>query len=59
MSYRKAEEKALEWIKTQAVLHDPDMIAGGKPLNITGMGNARVNSSIGSQWKNQIKELDQ
>ena len=39
-----------EWMDTQAVLHDPDQVAGGDPFNITGMGDRRVNSSLGSQW---------
>jgi hypothetical protein len=34
-----------------AALHDPDQIAGGDPTNITRMGNRRVNSSLGSQWR--------
>ena len=29
-----------------------DGIAGGKVDQITGMGDSKVNSSIGSQWKN-------
>jgi hypothetical protein len=31
-------------------LHNPDGIAGGKVNDITGMGDSRVNSSLGSQW---------
>lgn len=42
----------------QAALHDPDQIAGGHGTNITGMGDARVNSSIGSQWKDRIGSID-
>lgn len=45
------EKKSNNWIKTQAALHDPNQIAGGNPLNVTGMGNKRINSLIGSQWK--------
>lgn len=53
-----AENQAKEWMKTQAALHDPDQIAGGDPKNITGMGNARVNSSIGSQWQGKSRADD-
>ena len=35
-----------------------NQIAGGKGDNITGMGDARVNSSIGSQWKTRIGKID-
>lgn len=58
--YRKANPKATEAeakkyakdsMEGQAALHNPDGIAGGKPGDITGMGDSSVNSSIGSQWK--------
>ena len=52
MSYEMAEAKAKKWLKTQAALHDPDQIAGGDPTHVTGMGDRRINSSLGSQWKN-------
>lgn len=51
ISRNEANNLAEEWLKTQAALHDPDQIAGGNPENITGMGDARVNSSMGSQWR--------
>ncbi|EEL39600.1 hypothetical protein IEC_02373 [Bacillus toyonensis] len=57
-SFREAEEQALKWIKDKAALHDPDQIAGGNPLKITGMGDSRINSSIGSQWKSRIGNVD-
>lgn len=53
-----AKIQAEEWIKTQAALHNPDMIAGGKPSNIQGLGDAGVNSSLGSQWRHRIDEVD-
>ena len=58
LSEEKAEALAKEWIKTQAALHDPDQIAGGNPENITGMGDARINSSIGSQWQAKSRADD-
>ncbi|MGG3639964.1 T7SS effector LXG polymorphic toxin [Bacillus gobiensis] len=58
LSYQEAEEKANKWIKGQAALHNPDQIAGGNPLHIGGMGDKRINSSIGSQWRTNIVTLD-
>ena len=52
MSYSEAKKQAEKWLSTQAVLHNPDMIAGGNPFSVTGVGEARINSSIGSQWGN-------
>ncbi|WP_412973634.1 polymorphic toxin type 15 domain-containing protein [Niallia circulans] len=59
MSWEEAEIKANSWLKTQAALHNPDLIAGGNPLNIGGMGDKRINSSIGSQWKYRIDIVDE
>ena len=39
-------------------MHDPDQIAGGNALNVTGMGNKRINSSIGSQWKTRADDVE-
>lgn len=58
MSFTEAKADADDWIKTQAALHDPDQIAGGNPTNVTGVGDSRVNSSIGAQWKENVKILD-
>lgn len=59
MSRQDANKKANEWLETQAALHNPDQIAGGNPINIGGMGDKKVNSSIGSQWKYRIDVLDE
>ncbi|POZ59988.1 polymorphic toxin type 15 domain-containing protein [Chromobacterium alticapitis] len=32
-----------------AALHEPDMVIGGRPDMVTGYGDLRVNSSLGSQ----------
>ena len=56
-SSENAEKLAEEWIKTQSALHNPDMNAGGNPLDVTDVGDARINSSIGSQWRNGNTEL--
>ena len=58
-SRSEAKRIAEDWIKTQAALHAPDMIAGGYATKITGMGDTRINSSLGSQWRPRISEMDQ
>lgn len=59
-----AKKYADDYLKGKDALHNPDGVAGGKADAITGLGNSRVNSSIGSQWghgraasiENQIKQ---
>lgn len=58
MSYKDAKNEAESWLKTQAALHNPDQIAGGNPKKVSRMGDARVNSSIGSQWRVRVQQLD-
>ena len=60
MSYSEANAEANNWAKGQSALHGPDQIAGGSASDITGLGDSRVNSSIGSQWKadSRIGTLD-
>ncbi|WP_336047166.1 polymorphic toxin type 15 domain-containing protein, partial [Solibacillus ferritrahens] len=57
-SFDEAEKEAGKWLKTQAALHNPDQVAGGRPEIIGGMGDKRVKFSIGSQWKSRIKIVD-
>ncbi|WP_297429166.1 polymorphic toxin type 15 domain-containing protein, partial [Clostridium sp.] len=59
MSYQEAEAQANKWMDSQAALHNPDQSAGGNPLNIGGMGDKRINSSIGAQWKYRIDAVDE
>ena len=59
MSRSEAKTKAQEWLDTQAALHNPDQIAGGYAEQIGGMGDKRINSSIGSQWKYRIDAVDE
>ncbi len=59
MSWDEAEKKAESWLKTKAAVHNPDQIAGGHPLHIGGMGDKRINSSIGAQWKYRIDVVDE
>lgn len=59
MSFQEAEKQAEKWLDSQAALNNPDQIAGGNPLNIGGMGDKAINSSIGSQWKYRIDAVDE
>ena len=54
---KKAKEAAALKMKEIAALHEPDMIAGGIDA-VSNMGDRRVNSSIGSQWKSRVGEID-
>ncbi|UTZ44660.1 polymorphic toxin type 15 domain-containing protein [Vibrio campbellii] len=56
----KAAERTNEIMDNLAALHDPDMIAGGND-KVIRMGDAKVNSSIGPQWryKQRLKGMDE
>lgn len=54
----EAMENAREWMKTQAATHRLDGIAGGDVTDISGVGDARINSSLGSQWRSRVGALD-
>lgn len=54
----RAEKRATEIMQDLAALHDPDTIAGGHTDNISRMGDNRINSSIGPQWRSRVKVLD-
>ncbi|MFX3618008.1 MAG: polymorphic toxin type 15 domain-containing protein [Sporolactobacillus sp.] len=58
ISFSQAKKEAKEWLNTQAALHNPDQIAGGKADIIGGIGDKEINSSIGSQWKYRIDTVD-
>ncbi len=58
LSRQEANKQAEEWLASQAALHNPDQIAGGNPLDITRIGDKRINSSLGSQWKGNIGGVD-
>ena len=58
-SIEDATKQANDWMNTQAALHNPDQIAGGNPLNVSGMGDKGINSSLGSQWKYRIDDVDE
>ncbi|MGX1194609.1 T7SS effector LXG polymorphic toxin [Metabacillus sp. SLBN-84] len=59
LSRAEAKKHAAKWLETKAALHNPDQIAGGKADIIGGLGDKRVNSSIGSQWKYRIDIVDE
>lgn len=59
MPYDEAEQAALEWMKSQHAIHRLDAVAGGDPLDFDGVGDAAVNSSIGSQWRSRVPDLEQ
>ena len=54
---RAAKIIAREKMSILAALHNPDLFAGGKDV-ISDFGDARVNSSIGAQWRGRIDGLD-
>jgi hypothetical protein len=54
---RAAKTIAREKMSALAALHNPDLFAGGKDI-ISDFGDARVNSSIGAQWRGRIDGLD-
>lgn len=58
MSRDEARESAQEWMSTQAATHRLDGIAGGDVEDVPGVGDAGVNSSLGSQWKSRIGDVE-
>ncbi|MGW8440288.1 polymorphic toxin type 15 domain-containing protein [Paenibacillus sp. S33] len=55
----EAKKQASKWLDGQAALHNPDQIAGGIPEHVSGVGDRRVNSSLGSQWKKRAGKIDE
>jgi Novel toxin 15 len=51
----KSPAQAAKDVKTElaslAATHRLDIIAGGNPSDISGMGDSKVNSSLGPQWR--------
>lgn len=43
--------------KGKAYLHEPDMRTGGKPTDVTGLGDSRNNSIVGGQADRIAKEI--
>jgi Domain of unknown function (DUF4157)/Novel toxin 15 len=57
LSYEDSEKKADAFMKTQAALHEADLVAGGD-VTPTALGSKYINSSIGSQWRTRISFVD-
>jgi hypothetical protein len=51
MSNAKAEQQVTQELSQLAATHRLDIIAGGNPSDISGLGDSRVNSSVGRQWR--------
>ena len=58
-SIKEAKEEVRSMMNDLAALHDPDQIAGGNPDKILGLGDKRINQSIGSQWRGRINSIDE
>lgn len=54
----QAKQEAAEWLETQHAIHRLDSVAGGDPLDFDGVGDAAVNSSVGSQWRTRVPVLE-
>lgn len=54
----EAAQNAREWLSTQAATHRLDGIAGGNVTDISGVGDTRINSSLGSQWRSRVGDID-
>ena len=59
LSYSEAKEEASKWLTTQAALHNPDQIAGGIADIINDVGDIKINSSIGYQWRGRIGKVEE
>jgi hypothetical protein len=57
-SRAEAKQNAANWLQGQAATHRLDGIAGGDVTDISGVGDARVNSSLGSQWRSRVGDID-
>ncbi|WP_243408810.1 MULTISPECIES: polymorphic toxin type 15 domain-containing protein [unclassified Microbacterium] len=58
LSVEQAQQAAAEWLKGQAALHRLDGIAGGDVTDISRVGDTRINSSLGSQWRTRVGDID-
>ena len=57
-SRAEATQNASSWLSTQAATHRLDGIAGGDVTDISGVGDSRINSSLGSQWRTRVGDID-
>lgn len=54
----QAQQAAEQWLRGQAATHRLDGIAGGDVTDISGVGDSRINSSLGSQWRSRVGDID-
>jgi len=63
MTPEDAETTAKARIKSEMsrldATHALDMVAGGVPSDISGLGDLSANRSIGSQWRDRVRKLDE
>ena len=60
MNPRIASRQINKRMTNLAATHRLDIIAGGDPSDISGLGDKRVNSSLGSQWRGaRSQELEE
>jgi hypothetical protein len=52
MSRSNTRQVVANELQGLAAIHRLDIIAGGNPSDISGLGDKRINSSLGSQWRN-------
>lgn len=57
-SRASAQQIAEQWLSGQAATHRLDGIAGGDVTDISGVGDSRINSSLGSQWRSRVGDVD-
>lgn len=55
--FKSAEQAAKRQWKKQVALHPLDQVAGGD-FEPTDMGDRKINSSIGSTWKNKVGDVE-
>ena len=58
LSVQEARQGAQEYLSTRAATHRLDGVAGGNVTDISGVGDAQVNSSLGSQWRSRVGDID-
>lgn len=58
LSPEAAQNAAEQWLRSQAATHRLDGIAGGDLTDISGVGDARINSSLGAQWRTRVGDID-
>ncbi|KQZ83020.1 hypothetical protein ASD56_11780 [Microbacterium sp. Root166] len=58
LSPQEAQQAAERWLATQAATHRLDGIAGGDVTDVSGVGDSRINSSLGSQWRSRVGDID-